>query len=209
MQKYPRVNNYPNIHRRYANFDNFDWNNSIVILGCSMVFGQGVTMEQTVAHQLELLTNIPCINLGVQGASPMYIWSELADILDMGIKPKAIVVIWSNTSRFIEYLGNDVKNYTVSSLTMPEVNITTLAKEWIIHDHQGFEFTKRAIMSSRVMCKDIPYFEYSWFHNKELGLFNLSIYNCDEGSDNWHPGPITYRKWAEHIANDIKVSKKV
>lgn len=202
MEKYPRLNNYPNIHRRYKTFDNFDWNNSIVVLGCSMVYGQGLTNEQTVAHQLELKLNIPCINLGVQGASPMYIWSELTDILDLGIKPKAIVVVWSDPSRFIEYLGTDVKNYTVTSAELPTA--TTIAKEWIAHEHQGFEFAKRAIISSRVMCKDIPYFDYAWFHNKQLDLFNLSIYTCDSSTDRSHPGPLSYEKWAEHIANDIR-----
>jgi len=207
MIKYPRVNNYPNIHRRQENYDNIDWNNSIVVLGCSMVYGQGLTDEQTVVHQLQLKLNIPCVNLGVQGASPMYIWSELTDILDMGIKPKAIVVVWSDPSRFIEYLGPDVKNYTVTSAELPTA--TTIAKEWIAHPYQGFEFARRAIMSSRVMCKDIPYFDYAWFHNKKLDLFNLSIYTCDESTDRSHPGPLSYIQWADHIANDIRMSKRV
>lgn len=208
MQKFPRVNNYSILGRRHNH--NNDWNNSILFLGCSMVYGQGVNETETVVHQLELQTSIPCINLGVCGASPMFTWSELSDLLDLGIRPKGIVVIWSDPSRFTEYNSKEnMQHFCAGDLNRPIIETSNLAKEWLTHEYQGVAFAERAMISCRAMCKDIPYFEYSWYQNKQLGLFNLGIYNCDVSTDNSHPGPLTYIRWAEHIANDIKVSKKL
>lgn len=201
MIKYPNVNKYPRIKHRPQNFEQHDWNSSILVFGCSMVYGEGVEVKDTLPSQLEIKTNIPCINLGVQGASPMYIWSDIADVLYQGITPKAIVVVWTHPNRLITYSGINTRNLTNTALGSNV--ITPLATEWILHEHQGPEFLARAIISSRVMCKDIPYFEYTWVKN-QLDLFDLSRYNCDLATDNIHPGPLSYTKWAEHIANDIK-----
>ena len=194
-------------YRCDKNFNEVDWESSIVVLGCSKVFGIGVDNENTLSGHIHHLTGIPTVNLGIPGASVMRIWSLLTDLLNSGIKPKAVVIVWTDPSRFLEILPNkQLKSWTASHLN--SIDERTLPYAWISHEYQGIGFANRAINSSRVMCKDIPYFDYSWFTVPDIDITNIkSLYDVDDARDCIHPGIGTLRKWAEHIVNDMTVAK--
>ena len=57
---------------RTEQFADIDWANSVVIFGCSAVFGVGVDDADTISSQLSTLMNCPVINMGVGGSSITY-----------------------------------------------------------------------------------------------------------------------------------------
>ena len=52
---------------RTKQFDNIDWNNSVVILGCSCVFGTGINESDTISYTLILsfVLSLCCAYCGV------------------------------------------------------------------------------------------------------------------------------------------------
>jgi hypothetical protein len=61
-------------HYRCPEWSDIDWSNSILMLGCSMVFGLGLDDDQTVTASLSRKLGMPVINLGVPGSSAMFQW---------------------------------------------------------------------------------------------------------------------------------------
>ena len=53
-------------------FNTLDWNNSVLVFGCSQVWGQGLGYSETLTSQLELRLNQPVINLGIMGAGRVF-----------------------------------------------------------------------------------------------------------------------------------------
>jgi hypothetical protein len=194
-------------YRCDKDFNDIDWECSIAVFGCSNVFGVGVDLENTITGHIQRITNIPTINLGMPHSSVMRIWSLLTDFLNAGIKPKAIVTIWPDPSRVLEMMPNKrLKDWSAGNITSAEEH--PLSFGWVTHDYQGLGFAKRAINSAKVMCKDIPYFDYTWFTNPDIDLVNISLNNyVDVARDNIHPGIETLNKWAEHVVSDMKVEK--
>ena len=190
-------------------FNDLEWERYIVVLGCSNVFGVGVDSENTLSGHIHNMTGIPTVNLGITHASIMRIWSLLTDLLNAEIKPKAIVIMWPDPNRFLEILPNkQFKDWSAGNITSPENH--PLSYGWVTHEYQGIGFAKRAINSCKVMCKDIPYFDYSWFTVPDIEITDLGRkYYVDDARDCIHPGIETLRKWAEHIVNDMKVAKIV
>lgn len=196
-------------YRCDKDFDEVDWESSIVVFGCSNVFGVGVDAENTLSGHIQRMTGINTVNLGLPHASVMRIWSLLTDFLNSGIKPKAIVTVWPDPNRFLEILPNKkLVDWSAGNITTPDDHPSSFG--WVTHEYQGVGFSKRAINSSKVMCKDIPYFDYSWFSVPDIDITDLAIkYYVDNARDCIHPGIGTLRKWAEHIVNDMHVSKKL
>ena len=67
---------------RERDFDKVDWENSIVIFGCSNVLGIGLSIEDNLASLVNNYTGIPTVNLGT--SSPLFFISNkflLADFL--------------------------------------------------------------------------------------------------------------------------------
>ena len=55
--------------RNNVNFDEVDWENSYVILGCSNVVGVGVPFEETIGYYIEQHSHTPVINMASAGGS--------------------------------------------------------------------------------------------------------------------------------------------
>ena len=80
-------------------FDQINWNNSIVIFGCSNVFGLGVDDNDTLAVRLQSLTNCDVINLGVRGSCQLFNLYNMILLKNKNIKPKAIIHVWTDSKR--------------------------------------------------------------------------------------------------------------
>jgi hypothetical protein len=72
---------------RAPEWDSIDWENSVVMFGCSQVFGVGVDEDQTLGYYLSELLNKPVINLGIPGGSSMALWINTEKLLNYGINP--------------------------------------------------------------------------------------------------------------------------
>jgi hypothetical protein len=64
----------------------------IVILGDSIVYGHGVEEEDTIAARLRARVQVPVVNLGVTGASPVH-YVAFTRNYALRLRPKAVVVV--------------------------------------------------------------------------------------------------------------------
>ena len=97
---------------RTKEFDEIDWKESIVMFGCSFVFGIGVTDEHTIPYFLEELSGRPVINMGIQGASIQTMLHNSIIFTDSKYPtPKAVINAWPNAGRYQLYQNNSSFNF--------------------------------------------------------------------------------------------------
>lgn len=90
---------------RAPEWSDIDWTNSILVLGCSYVFGDGVDDKETIPYYIEQYTKIPTINLGHGAAGQLLLLHNSIIIKENFGIPKAIVFIWPNQSRSLKYIN--------------------------------------------------------------------------------------------------------
>ena len=97
---------------RTREFNDIDWKESIVMFGCSYVFGIGVTDEHTISYFLEQLSGRPVINMGVGGGSIQTALHNSIILNDSKYPtPKAVVHILTALDRYQLYGNNFVFHY--------------------------------------------------------------------------------------------------
>ena len=80
---------------RTKEFDDIDWKESIVIFGCSNIFGIGVADEHTIPYFLEQLSGRPVINMGMGGSSIQTALHNSIILNDSEYPtPKVIIYAW-------------------------------------------------------------------------------------------------------------------
>lgn len=189
---------------RTKEFDEIDWKESIVIFGCSFIFGTGVTDEHTVSYFLQELLKRPVINMGI-GASSIQTALHNSIILNDSKypTPKAVIYAWTSLNRFQIYECDSVSN------AMEFGNL-------VEHDH--FNNIKNVIPFNLMNIKMIRnlwknktiYYEYTNFRQHELiNKLDKEIY-CDffpadmNSRELSHPGILSNKKIAENIYEKIK-----
>lgn len=96
---------------RTKEFDDIDWKESIVMFGCSHVFGIGVTDEHTIPYFLEQLSGRPVINMGIAGSSIQTALHNSIILNDSKYPiPKAVLNMWTELNRYQLYESNFVTN---------------------------------------------------------------------------------------------------
>jgi hypothetical protein len=98
---------------RTYDLDTVDWDNSIVLFGCSQVFGVGLAEEDTLAKQIEELVDVPVINLAVGGGSNDITTANMSLLAMMGARPRAVVNFWTSPFRFSFFQGQDRETITI------------------------------------------------------------------------------------------------
>jgi hypothetical protein len=80
-------------------FDKINWNESIVIFGCSNVFGDAVDDSDTIAANLKQLIGCNVINLGLSGSCQQDSLYNMMTLKNNNIKPRAIIHVWTDSMR--------------------------------------------------------------------------------------------------------------
>jgi len=182
---------------RARKFNNLDWNNLIVILGCSNVFGTGLAEEDTISAQLEKLISIPVINLGVPGASIELSFYNSLLLHSKNYRPKAIIQIWSELYRYVELNNKKPINY------IPCEKNYDFRKEW---QNKSIFFR---YADNQVWKNETIYCEASFFENTSKTFEIEHLDKIDLARDLSHPGIESNRMAAEKIYNQIiKKDKK-
>lgn len=190
---------------RTKQFDNIDWENSIVLFGCSFIFGVGVTDEHTIPYFLEQLSGRPVINMGVSGSSIQTTFHNSIILNDSKYPtPKVVVNVIPTLSRFIKYEDICVQNYGFWNTNNLFTSLTSIDE----------------VSSNVLLIKSIRnlwkiktyYYEYTWAL-ESIDLFNKlddSFYckplntECSLARDLSHCGPKTNLKLATEIYENIK-----
>ena len=100
---------------RTKEFDQIDWKNSIVMFGCSHVFGTGVEEQYSISSLLEELIGIPVINLAVDGGSNQIMFHNSLVLSELYPPPKAIVYFWTSFGRFFIYSHDKIESHHVNT----------------------------------------------------------------------------------------------
>jgi hypothetical protein len=173
-------------------FNEVNWSESIVVLGCSNVEGIGLAVEDTLCGQLEKILDTTVVNLGIGGSAiDLACWNSLL-LHNHYPRPKALVQVWTSLGRYTDLNGK------VFTSHLPQYRGYYHRINWPYR-------TKWYIEADRTLWKDkLAYVEASFFHheyNNEKNVIKLDI--IDKARDLMHPGINSNRAAAEKIADQL------
>lgn len=174
---------------RTKEFDEVDWKNSIVIFGCSYVFGTGVDDSHTISSFLEDLTGMPVINMGVGGSSIQLALHNSMILNDRYGPPAAVVYGWTSLMRYLVYHPLYFDN------KIPTDSINVKSAEHLV------PFNMMNVKIVRNLWKDrCKYYEFSVFKTTS-SILNCDFYQPkdDYARDMKHSGKDTNKEFAELI----------
>ena len=185
---------------RTVEFDQVDWQNSVVLFGCSHVFGTGLAEDETLDYQLHKKFDRPVINMGCGGSSMLYsLYNQMA--LHRVIKPLAVVNVWTQIDRLTVIAGDLPLNINGFS---QETYKTELFRLWnLINDRNSAKFSLLLQHTARLMWNDIPHVECTFFDSTASELTCELFEYIDRARDVNHPGPNTIRLAADIISSKI------
>lgn len=189
-------------------FDIIDWDKSILIFGCSNVYGDGLDNSDTLPARLQELTRCPVINLGSPGSSQLLSLYNMMILKNNNIKPKAVIHVWTESTRLL-YLNNNFQHCHCG----PNNN-------WGMEDSKGHALiteSKAHIVSAmfnRMIANnvyhDIPvihatYFDIMWQEQESMypNFPMFLLLNKDQARDLCHPGRETNKDSAKILYNEL------
>lgn len=192
--------NLNSLNYRTLEFNQIDWVNSVVIFGCSTVFGVGLSKDETIDFELSKLLNCPVINMGACGTSMMFSWYNSLILNRNYPTPKGVIQIWSSSYRCTHFTPNKIFNHGSWNLEEP------FNREWNRESSHPESMALILQMASQQLWKDkTNYYEASFFgHSAEL--LNCDLLRPEDYSrDLIHPGPNTSKTVAKTIADNLKI----
>jgi hypothetical protein len=183
---------------RAPEFDKIEWSSSILVFGCSKVFGIGVDDSEHISSKLSQLLDNRVINMGISGASSMHMWALTTQLIEEDINPKACIYIWPSPNRVALF---EAKNEyrCLGPWTIPDLyNLGP----WMIDGHGEVYSNLAKISVTQQWPAKVKVLHYTWdryaINNKDD--FNGPLLErLDFGRDLSHPGPITFDNWAQAI----------
>ena len=188
-------------HYRCPEWEQIQWADSILVLGCSCTFGVGIDDADTVASQLARRLSRPVINLGVAAASWLVIWTNTVRLIQAGIKPPHVVYIWPETSRYARLLpGGLVRHYGPWNI---DLKGNQLGREYALAGDHAALVAQDQLASVRALWT-CPQLHYSWSRaiSPDWTVTPLADF-VDHARDLVHPGPATVGLWVDRIADDL------
>jgi hypothetical protein len=194
-------------YRCEKEFDEIDWKNAIVVFGCSMVFGQGVSDDETLPYFLGKLYNREVVNLGVPSSSNEFILDNAIRMKNKYGVPFAMVMMWTLSNRLPYYGEKSLKHLGVwgnlESNQIGHSDYNSLVNNLFYDKSNEFNRTYNTIQIGREIFADkTNYFDGSFFcetahYGKCYDRFGFK----NGARDLVHAGPEDLEK----IANDIKI----
>lgn len=190
-------------------FNEINWSESIVIFGCSNVFGDAVDDSHTLSARLQELVNSPVINLGVAGSCQLTSLYNMMTLKNSKIKPKAVIHAWTDSMR-VFYVNNQFQRCGVGNWNNWGANsdikfdMFTNSKTHII-----------SAMFNRMIAdniySDIPvihatYFKHMWAEQRSMypnSPMLLLPHTKDLARDLLHPGRETNKDAAKILYNEL------
>lgn len=185
---------------RTQEFDRIPWHKSIVIFGCSYVFGIGCELSGTIAAKLAELTNLPVINMGAPGSSPMFALHNSAILSAIYPKPLAIVFSWSSSQRCPLYLNDSVVH-----CGQWKEDISGLGKAWRRFDSHNETQLKMTRLTAQQMWDKTKYYDFTLYPSNRKAIDCDFIKQVDTSRDLVHSGIVTNELIAKKIAESLNL----
>ena len=186
---------------RTIEFDTIDWSNSIVVFGCSNVFGVGLHEEDALSSQLSKLTNTTVINMGVNGSSIEYSLYNSMILNEHYPTPKAVVQVYSAIDRTTYYNKKNVTHHLAGNMQQGDyMNLYTTDPT-----HARVHALMYQMINKQTWASKTKYYETSFFSDK-FNTLNLDIVKFqDYARDLAHPGRITLQNLAMKIKDKLEL----
>jgi hypothetical protein len=192
---------------RAPEFHTVDWSNSVVLFGCSCVFGVGLDDSDTISAQLEKLINVPVINMGVGASSIQFSYYNQLILPNIAPKPKAIINVWTSVARASYFTRKSLIMLGPWSRGRMYNKLQTL---WSLDDANPAVHAYFLRQSARILWKDTLHKEYTFMidphdmHTDEYAIIKR-FKKIDDARDILHPGIDSARLAAEKIAEDLRL----
>ena len=185
------VYDYNKFGFRCPAFRTKNWSDSIVVIGCSCTAGIGLAEQHTVTSQIEKLTGVPTINLGVSGSAIDHAcWNSLI-LHNHFPRPKALVHLWTQIDRYSDITRKGVQSFNVHN------DFYKAEYEW--QERNAFY-----VKTDRELWRDkTNYFEATFFKLTASKLNVPGIEMIDEAEDSMHPGKETMERMAEYVVRGL------
>lgn len=175
---------------RTYNFNEIKWEESIVILGCSITYGVANALEDSIPAIIEKITEIPVINLGVSGAGVDLSCVNSLTLHNLYPRPKAIVQLWSGIHRYCEFISDSEVEHL-----LPQNKRFCLKHNWKERNKNYVNFD-RTIWKNKTVRYEASFFQET---SQELKVDFLKT--IDKARDLSHPGYASNKIAAEQIIN--------
>ena len=186
---------------RTREFNDIDWENSVVIFGCSYVFGIGHAEDDTISSQLEEIIKIPVINMGVGGTSPTHAVHNASILSRAYPTPKGIVNVWSSPFR-CPYYTRDL-SINCGPWNNNEIPMSSAWNKSIEHGMANLKFN--SLVSKEMWSYRTAYYDLTLFPVTKEVLKCDFIANIDTARDLSHFGRLTNGLVAEKIAENLNI----
>lgn len=191
---------------RGPEFSVHDWQNSIVVIGCSCVFGVGVSDDETITRYLSEITGKNVINLGVGGSSNQFMLDNSLIMKRKYGNPYSLIVLWTGMDRLPHYGNNGLAHIGIWNHTVNEPNVDLVKYKKIFDNfyedkaHESITFfnivqSMRSIWEDKTKYFDASFFESSAHYGQLPDFFPFS----NTARDLLHPGSVDNERTANEI----------
>lgn len=187
---------------RAPEFDTIDWKNSYIIQGCSAVFGLGTPNDKKItSYYLSEMLGAPVINLGVPGAGMEIQYSNAIEIIENGIKPLGVFIVYPSMDRYTLYNNGNREHVGPWS--------EDKKLHWMLNNNSR-QHNLNLMKGYRLLWKLLDVKLYEWSHHGSNRDFCKSVIQwdgfLDYGDDNQHWGEKTSKAVAEILFDQVSVS---
>jgi len=186
---------------RTTEFNTVDWANSIVVFGCSNVFGVGLNEDDTLSSQLSKLTNTPVINMGMGASSIEYSLYNSIILSNSKPTPKAVIHIYSSLDRTTYYHQRNVAHH--GPWDMQKGDYIDLYSTDPAHALTHAVMCQ--MISKQLWANKTKYYETSFFSDTVNKLNMPSVSWVDQARDLMHPGRMTLYNLATQIKDNLEL----
>ena len=182
---------------RTIEFDQVDWKNSVVMFGCSNVFGQGLAEDETIPAQLSMILGRPVINMGVVASSNMFSFQNSLILHDNFPTPWGISHVWTSSDR-VNYFTKNKPDSVVHCGTWAPTN--SFYRAWNEPESNAEIHTEFIFKASRAVWKNKTRYSTSSYWDYD-GVAKLNY--LDYARDMMHPGYLSSIESAKIIAEQL------
>lgn len=188
---------------RCPEFDQIDWARSLVIFGCSHVFGVGVDDADTISSQLAALVNRPVINMGVGGSSILCSWHNLLCVLRRYGAPAGVIMGWTDLSRLTTFHANGDTRHLG-----PWTDADQLWRSWAVQSDCSDVWARSVKHSWDCVIENLGVGSAEFTHWQATAeLLGVKYFPLtDRARDLSHPGPASHRAVARYLAEQYEIS---
>ncbi len=189
---------------RTREFDEIDWKESIVMFGCSFVFGIGVTDEHTIPYFLEQLSGRPVINMGIAGSSIQTVLHNSIILNDSKYPtPKVVINMWTGLNRYQLYQNNSTFNF--GDWNYPKETFAN-KENLLSFDLMNIKMIRNLWKNKTIYYEGVFDFELQQLINKLDKEIYCEPFENDRGlaRDLNHNGPVKNLEIAKEIYKKIK-----